>query len=131
MDDIDQMIDAAVAAYVETPETTSEAPKGEEGAALPDQDTQAATAKDEAPEKAPEAAKGSGKVQELVDKKYGGDWDKFHEALFDNWNKSSELTNEVRDLKQQLLKKPEPTPEPVEDKSPELDWLNAHVANLD
>lgn len=133
MDDlIDQMIGDAVASYNEpTAETTSAEGAGAEGAAPSDQEPQAAKQEEVTPETVTEAAKGSTKVQELVDKKYGGDWDKFTDSLYEQWNSTSKLAKEIQDLKSQLTRKETPEEPEIDDKSPQLDLLNAHVAHID
>lgn len=124
MDDFESLIDDAVNAYNESAEPTSEV--AEEVAAPQAQEGEAADVKPEetTPEKQEED-----RLQALIDKKYGGDKDKFLDGLYESWNSTSKIAKELKELKAQLSR---PADQPEEEgTSPQLDWFNKQAAKLE
>jgi len=72
------------------------------------------------------------KLKRLVDTKYGGDEDAFHEALHEQWKSSSRMAEEIRDLRatiQDLSATKEDLSKVIE-ANPDVQWLNEQLSDL-
>ncbi len=120
--DIENLLEEAIEAYQEPGPTPDEPEKG----AAPE----AADGKpvDETPEKKEEI---EDKLDSIINSKYGGDRNKFVEGLYEQWNSTSKLAKEIKELKEQLVASSTTPDKEVEVSSPQLDWLNKQAAKLD
>lgn len=66
----------------------------------------------------------SSKVQKIVDSKFGGDWDKFVDSLYEQQNSAARLKEELDEIKT-ILKTPPPVEvsDEIEEDHPDLAWF--------
>lgn len=81
-------------------------------------------------------AEGKLRIQTLVDSKYGGDWDKFTDGLYSQWNSSSELHSELKEIKAALEEQKQAlvtkaAPEPPLNDDPDFQALESEITALD
>lgn len=110
--------------------TKSLASTSEEPAADSEETPEAveASAEETEEEQAP-AEGGSSLLKKLIDSKYGGDENKFTEAMYQQWNTSAEMHREIKELKQALRA---PEPEPLQEvEHPDIPWLNQQISAVD
>ncbi len=120
---------------VDAPEPEVESPStGEE------QTSQSASSEKEASdaepesneEQSPEAGGKTSKLQKLIDSKYGGDEDAFADALYNQWNSSSTLHKELKELKNFISElKQAPEKAPSIEEHPDHQWLKSELTALD
>jgi Tfp pilus assembly protein PilN len=68
------------------------------------------------------------KLKTLIDSKYGGDENKFADALYEQWNSASRQAAEIRELKAKLETPPAPqAPPPPEPAITQLDQLSTGI----
>lgn len=115
--------EGAEGSTLEASEATTDSEGGDQS------QSQAQTA--ESNEQQEKVARGS-KLQKLIDSKYGGDEDKFADALYEQWNSSSRTHSAIEELKQLIntSTQRQPEPEPL-DKNPDIQWLNEQIGTLD
>ncbi len=72
------------------------------------------------------------RVQKIVDTKFGGDWDKFTDSLYEQWNSSSRLHSELEELKELVARGAQPhEPEAPAPDHPDVKWLEQQITSLD
>lgn len=82
-------------------------------------------------------AQGSSRLQKIIDSKYGGDSDKFADALYEQWNSSAKLATELKELRsfieeqKQAKDAPQPEPEPSIQEHEDYKALQTEIAALD
>lgn len=114
-----------------TPETPATEPETTSAQAAEDADvTEVSETSEEPTSAAPTGI--SPKVQRIVDTKYGGDWDKFADSIYEQQNSAARLHEEIKGLrelisaeKQAAEKTAEATPHP------DIKWLEEQVQALD
>lgn len=114
----------------------TEVPPAEEAAAAPAEggETPAAEPVEEAAQEAkPETGNLSPLLKKLIDTKYGGDQEKFLAGIYEGWNSTSRLAEQLEGLQQKLLEQTQKAEEPPDPAtlSPEIPRIEKRLQSID
>lgn len=73
----------------------------------------------------------SPKVQKIVDTKYGGDWEKFADSIYEQQNSAARLHEQLQELRELIAAKPEEEPQVEAPPHPDIQWLEQQIQALD